>query len=294
MKTHWLVLILLSICAARANADRDIVYAARYYAPPGSHQNSHFHLYRINPDGTGKTQLTFGTTGEADESDPSWSLDGKQITFIAYPPNSDVMRLCRIDADGHNQRVLRTLGEYETLPAPATPGYRLENPDFTVRADISQHTLVALKTGKRTLLTVPEHSFEDDLLLPMPGGGLVYAANNRDSTTHENYLFYRLNAATGELRYLTDGQFLAWSPDGSRFCVAPCRDTAPYEKRKVPLPVDTRESAKERSGDEFRMVWVAPLFIRAASGGKMQQITPRLSYVTGADWRLPPTAKRRG
>ena len=279
MKTLWFVLGLLNV-AGLCHADRDIVYAARYYAPPGSHgAGSHFHIYRINPDGSGKTQLTFGMT---DQSDPRWSPDGKQIIFIAYSANSDAATLCRIDADGRNQRVLRSLGAGETLPAPPTPGYKLEPANSA--ADTETYTLIALKTGKRLPVTVSEHGVGPDALLPMPGGGLVYAANERNSTSHENYFFYRLDAATGKLRYLTEGQFLAWSPDGSRFCAAPCRDTTRYEKRKSPFAVAPGDPAEYRSDAAYRLVWAAPLYVRAA-GGPMKQITPRLSYVTGADWR---------
>jgi hypothetical protein len=71
--------LLLCLCGAvPAYADRDIVYAARYYTPPGSHRTSHFHLYRINPDGTGRTQLTYG---DEDDSDPHWSPDGRWIVY---------------------------------------------------------------------------------------------------------------------------------------------------------------------------------------------------------------------
>ena len=85
MKTLWLILLLLGV-SGLCRADRAIVYAARYYAPPGSHRTSHVHIYRINPDGTGTTQLTFGA---GDEDSPQWSPDGRQILFAAYPANSD-------------------------------------------------------------------------------------------------------------------------------------------------------------------------------------------------------------
>lgn len=275
MRSLYLLLVLLSVCAAKAHADRDIVYAARYYAPPGSHWTSTFHIYRINPDGMGKTQITFGP----DEQDsPQWSPDGKQIMFVAYPAKSDFAVLCRMDADGRHRRVLRPLGKDEDLPiVPPTPGYELENPD-TARGDTSPHTLVDLKTGRRLVLPVPEHGNDDDAILPMPGKELVYAANNHNSEIGTDYLFYRLVPATGKLRYLTEGQFLAWVPGGSRFCVAPGKHTTPYEKRKHPYDLGWPDG-------HYRMVWSAPLYVRAASGGKMRQLTPRLSYVDGADWR---------
>jgi len=65
MTRQWLALFALCIFSAvSAHADRDILYAARYYAPPGSHRTSHFHLYRINPDGTGKKVKLLATQKE--------------------------------------------------------------------------------------------------------------------------------------------------------------------------------------------------------------------------------------
>jgi hypothetical protein len=75
----WLFLFALLWAIAPAHAERDIVYAARYYTPPGSHRTSHFHLYRINPDGTGRIQLTYGNE---DDTDPHWSPDGRRIVFL--------------------------------------------------------------------------------------------------------------------------------------------------------------------------------------------------------------------
>src|SRR5262249_1147678 len=66
-------------------ADRDIVISARYYYRPDSARTSHFHLYRINPDGGGRTQLTFG---RADDMQPLWSPDGKRIAFVRRYPST--------------------------------------------------------------------------------------------------------------------------------------------------------------------------------------------------------------
>ena len=106
-----------------------------------------------------------------------------------------------------------------------------------------------------------------DVLLPMPGQDLVYAANDHNSTVGVEFEFFRLRPETGALRRLTEGQFLAWSPDGLRFCTAPGRDTTPYEKRKEPYAVKTGASAEEREEDLYRIVWFAPLYVEAAGGG---------------------------
>lgn len=293
MKGVWLV--LLDLClpgVAPVRADHDIVYAARYYTPPGSHRTSHFHLYRINPNGTGKTQLTFG---RGDEQQPKWSADGRHVTFIEITGQSPSwsQTVCEINANGGQRHMLRKLTDSTSPDELQTPGYRLENIESANDQASDQHVLIDLKSGRRLALAVPAHDDLYDAVLPMPGHDLVYAANNHNSTVGTDYLFYRLDPATGSLHYLTEGQFLAWSPDGLRFCTAPGRDTTPYEKRRNPLAVRTGASAAERAEDEYRSVWFAPLFIRDIEGGPMRQLTPRLSWVTGADWRRKPNSKSK-
>jgi hypothetical protein len=86
MKPHHkptiLVLLLVVACLLAglhpALADRDIVYSARYYLPPGSKGTSYFHLYRINPDGTRRTQITFG---KHNDQNPTWSPNCRLIVF---------------------------------------------------------------------------------------------------------------------------------------------------------------------------------------------------------------------
>ena len=317
MKILGLALCFLFFSAV-CHADRDIVYAARYYAPPGSHRTSHFHLYRINPDGTGRTQLTFGS---ADEYDPHWSPDGRQILFTR-----NTQGLCVMDADGDGAHLLFNLikdgmgltsarwqadsrtvlirsyvrtasgdkatacridvrtGRRQAGPATDPPQpYRLDYDDNTDQQFLS--TRLAQKWEKR-LLHVPVNLGDPgsgDMLRIAKDGGLetdaqgrlVYALNNHNSTVGVDWLFYQLAPATGAMSYLTEGQFLAWSPDKTRFCTAPGRDTTPYEKRPYPY-VD---------GGNVRTVWAAPLYIRAAAGGPMRQLTPRLSWVIDADWR---------
>lgn len=272
------ILLLIGLSSA-ALADRDIVYSGRYYAPPGSHRTTHSHVYRINPDGTGRTQLTFGST---DDESPKWSPDGRKVTYYEDRGGASPLRLCEIDANGGNRRVLKVLSaDWEPAPIPV-PGYRLENQADDLK---SRHVLIALATGRRLTLPVPAHDDVSDALLPAPGHDLLYAANNHDSTVGTDYFFYRLNPDTGAMRYLTEGRFLAWSPDGSRFCMAPGRDTTSYEKRKEPLETLKGASPYEITQAQYRQVYSSPLFVRATAGGPLRQITPRLSFVTGADWR---------
>ncbi len=76
------------------------------------------HIYRINADGTGQVQLTFGDRGE---SSPRWSPDGKQIAFTT-----------RRDPDANNQIYLLSIegGEARRLTShPTAPGSLTWAPD---------------------------------------------------------------------------------------------------------------------------------------------------------------------
>src|SRR2546427_6707895 len=70
-----------ALCAGvPARADRDLVFSGRYYTSPNVHATSHFHLYRINPDGSGLMQLTRGDASPPEA--PQWLPGAKQILFF--------------------------------------------------------------------------------------------------------------------------------------------------------------------------------------------------------------------
>ena len=157
-------------------------------------------------------QLTFGTN---DEDYPKWSQDGRQITFVQYfstvgPPEVSVM-----NADGGKQHILRLLKDNVEPESFSASSYRLENVEGDYDSVPNRHILICLKTGQKLTLPVPAHDDLYDSILPMPGSDLVYAVNNHNSTIGVDYLFYRLNPTAGTLHYVTEGQFLAWSPDPS-------------------------------------------------------------------------------
>ena len=382
MKTFWLLLLILSLAPA-AFADGDLVYSARYYLPPNARGTSHFHVYRINPDGTGRRQLTFGS---ADDFDARWEPDGRAVFFVrSHTTGPDAF--CRVKASGGKVTTLMTLGTDEewsqfqwqpkgnlfaavrAAPAPDDPkttAFTAWVIDFRMGQVVrkvpnaermawspdglqlfvgtgGQERVVTLKTGASAPLTpftgyagfneaqnplwLPDGTLvaltldgtgnspplalqtrapgeaprpsvrlllppppkiklgpDDDTpltledfysapvgLLPVPHSSkqVLFVWNAHNSTVGVNHIYFYLDTKTGQTSYLAEGRFLNFAPDGTRFCLAPGRDTSPYEKRP-----DGRE----------RMVWTAPLKI-GDRHGKMRTITSGLVLVTYADWR---------
>jgi dipeptidyl aminopeptidase/acylaminoacyl peptidase len=71
------------------------------------------HIWRINADGSGAMQLTYGERGE---TSPRWSPDSKRIAFLARRGDSEDNQIYVLEADGGEARQLTKHGS-----APASP-----------------------------------------------------------------------------------------------------------------------------------------------------------------------------
>jgi len=85
------------------------------------HNEKSFHLYRINADGTGLTQLT---DGPYDDLDPIWLPDGhiafsttRGHTYVRCMPPTNAYVLARCDADGRNIYLISANNEPDYLPS---------------------------------------------------------------------------------------------------------------------------------------------------------------------------------
>lgn len=72
------------------------------------------HIYRINADGTGQAQLTFGERGE---NSPRWSPDGKWIAFTTRRDPDTVNQIYLLNVDGGEAR---RLTNHPTAPGNLT------------------------------------------------------------------------------------------------------------------------------------------------------------------------------
>ena len=104
------------------------------------------------------------------------------------------------------------------------------------------------------------------ILLPSPhAGSVVWALKGHTDTNVYQSAFFEVHLPDRAMRFLAQGQFLAWSPDGKRFCTAPGR--IPGFSRRCRRP--TGCAAGNRGGRR----------------GKLKTIMPEPVWVTGADWR---------
>lgn len=110
-----LCIALLCFGTGSVKAERDIVYALQrlhwtkvLWTDNKAHNvlaaKGAYHLYRINPDGSGRKQITFG---QYSDTHPIWSPDGKSIYFLRNRKKwNDVLHwlpvysLCMIGANG--------------------------------------------------------------------------------------------------------------------------------------------------------------------------------------------------
>jgi Tol biopolymer transport system component len=75
-------------------------------AYPTQHSSGRQNILLIEPDGTGRTQLTFDATPDLL---PSWSPDGAQLAYV-YLKSGSVSNISVINADGSNSHQIASQG----------------------------------------------------------------------------------------------------------------------------------------------------------------------------------------
>jgi len=182
-----------------------------------------------------------------------------------------------VDLDNQGQSIWLNKSHLLRLQPQETSG---PDEDFELTND--SYDIIGLdgkvKKHVKFTLTVPGHGryfpgycrFDHVEAYPPDNHYFLAVENWHNSTVGVDFGYYKVEASTGKTAFMTEGQFLQWSPDGRSYCIAPGMDVTPY--------------AKWPSGNT-RVVWSAPLSIVDTRTGQSRRVTPRLSHVIHADWR---------
>jgi dipeptidyl aminopeptidase/acylaminoacyl peptidase len=240
------------------------------------------HIHRINADGTGQVQLTFGERGE---SSPRWSPDGRHIAFLARRGDDTHAQLYVLDAAGGEAR--------RVMAHPTAPSDLTWTPDsrlifFTAANDPSaaakdkkrlqddvfafeetnfeqEHLWVVDLDGKTTRITYGDYSVTDYTLSP---SGSRVATTRAPSPLLEHMRLsevWVMDANGGNARQLTTNQVNESEP-----LVSP-------DGLQVLFTADANARFEPYFNDK--------LFVVPIAGGPARVLLPDAPFqVTGAQW----------
>ncbi len=267
-------------------------------------------------------RLKMGKVNESEWGDAHWLPQGHTLAIVhgVFSKSASKSSVYLFDVQTKKARRFPGLASYDCSPdgnyavAATNKGYRIYNRKSQTYISVDPLKDVNLGViwldSQTFAALVPHKKGSDDqynaeifgldgrnrLLLPnvFDSGQFLFASlsaapkpftliyfYNAASPSWSDYQYFTINFKTQKMPYLTHGQFLAIAPDGRRFCTALQRNTTPYAKRRFQLP----DFAPDDPARKYHMVYHSPLYLHDTNTGRMWQITPRLSWVTAADWR---------
>lgn len=323
-----LVLPLLPVTGASAARDDEIVYAARYYTPPGRKSGrSYFHLYRVNPDGTGRRQITFDPWNE---SEPRWSPDGRRILFLRTHDTSEgyaagEWRVCVINAGGGPPRTLRTVRASSITARWSSNGRAVICSEPAGNEDgVREYAIDGrngmVRTARHEPLVNAGNAMDDVRLEPETTGRWTLVFTGSGGEERRKLLRFppAKNGAEISLRtYVTP-----LPGDAARYLLGTSMEgnsTWGHWSRYWSIDTKTGEVTPFTEGERLawspggawfatvvgrslapygnaldgrtRQVWVSPLLVGSGKTGRTRPIVSGLVWVTDADWR--PSRQKR-
>ncbi len=188
-----------------------------------SNRDGNWNIYVMKPDGSNQTRLT---DNPAADSWPSWSPDGRRITFISSrddpDPNDDdtIWEIYVMNADGSGQTRLTIDSAWHSLPRWSPDGRRIA---FLSYVDgIAEIYVMNADGSEQTRLTKNS----------VPDGRPSWSPDSQRiafySTIDENAEIYVMNADGSGQTNLTNNAVNdwspSWSPDGRRIAFHSQRD----------------------------------------------------------------------
>jgi dipeptidyl aminopeptidase/acylaminoacyl peptidase len=164
-------------------------------------EKKHTNLWLADSDGGRLRQFTHGKQAD---TQPRWSPDGRTIAFLSNRGSEDQAQLYLLPVDGGEARVLThfegSLSSYEWSPdgSQLVAQFRKKDADAAEREKDEQKKKLGITSRRIRRLT---YKFDGAGYLPQERGHI-----------------WTIDAATGEMTQLTDGDYEEteprWSPDG--------------------------------------------------------------------------------
>ena len=166
--------------------------------------NAQNDIWVMNPDGTGKTNLTL--TASADEGSPSWSPDGTRIVFN----RGEEIYVMNADGSGETQLTSNTVPDY--FPAWSPTGNQIA---FVSQRGTTNQEIYVMNADGTLQTRLTDHAGDDRKPAWSPDGTRIAFYNLDD------YDIYTMNADGSALANVTNSTtsqdlWPAWSPDGSK------------------------------------------------------------------------------
>ena len=187
------------------------------------HGWSTFEIYVIDTDGDKPQNLT---NNVGDDRYPSWSPDGKQITFVSERDGNREIYV--IDADGRNPQRLTENPNEDDFPSWSPDGKQIVF--SSVRAGHFDYEIYVIDADGRNPQRLTENLKTDWDPVWSPDGERIAFTSDRKAD-FENFEIYVMDTDGGNQRRLTENRVddwsPSWSPDGERIAFMSERDGNP-------------------------------------------------------------------
>jgi Tol biopolymer transport system component len=167
--------------------------------PPGkiafaSDRAGNFDIYVMNPDGSGIVRLT---NDPAEDTQPTWSPDGRQIAFVSNRDGNKEIYVINADGGGLTRLTNNTAEDFSPAWSPATTPQKIA---FVSHRDGNDEIYLMNTDGSsQTNLTL--NNSDDDDPAWAPSGTMLAFASNREGDKFE---IYRVNTDMDFLTRLTN------------------------------------------------------------------------------------------
>ena len=242
------------------------------------------HIWRINADGSGLTQMTSGANGE---NDPRWSPDGKTIAFIAR-------RGAEPDAVPQVFLISTSGGEARPLTKHATAVSNIEwSPDGAViyfrAADPKPEAQKAREKLKDDVFLFDEN-YEQQHLWSVPAAG---GAERRITQGAYSVLAYEVSEDGKKIVFhraptplLEDSdQSEVWVMDAGGTNAKQITHNRVQESDAELSPDDAQVLFLSQANQKFETYYNGKIFVEPSGGGEARLLMPDLPYeVSKASW----------